>query len=405
MSPPLTAVSVWHYRCFVDFTLHLRPLTLLYGRNGVGKSTLVRLLPMIAGALDPDAPMPLDLDSAANGDARFTELEWKGKRDDEPTGFRIGLHWDDPELAVARWHIDAVRGDTPRVTALVLERADGSILDEIQLTPRGYARRREGKGQPVDVEFTGLRPHSTESALRALDKRLAHLHGRLRWLGTGRRSVERHFDPQRPATRIDEHGKGALHMAAADPDLLASAQSWFRRPPVEQDLRIDAQAGFARPLIRALKAGVFDVELADAGSGLNHVLPLLVATRLAQRDGALLAVEEPESHLHLDAQRSLAEWICEKLTDTTRPLLVLETHAEVIVRAVQLAIAKNPDLEGQVGAYWLERHPDGATRSPLVTFDRWGRPRGSGWPRDAFAEERRLARELLDLRMARADDR
>lgn len=404
MHPPLASVHLWHYRCFVDFDLQLRPLTLLYGRNGVGKSTLVRLFPLIEQAVGEKAAAPLDPSSEAGGKARFAEFEWKGKTSDEETGFELGLRWHDATLAEARWHIDVDGHGRPHIRRLTLHRPDGRIYTTLDMTPRGAHVTDDTDRRPIEVRFVGLRPQSAHAGLRTLDERLEGLRGALRWLSTGRRMMPRVFDPDLPVAEIDLYGDGALQMAAGDADLLASARDWFQRPPIRRRLRMGAQGQLARPLVEPLMADTsdplpFDIELADAGSGLNHVFPLLVAARLAERDGALLAVEEPESHLHTDAQRSLAEWICERIQGDDPPRLVLETHSEVMIRAVQLAIARTPALSDRVGAYWLGQNPDGSTHAPLVTFDELGRPEGTGWPRNAFADDRALALELARLRM------
>lgn len=400
MTPRPIAITLWHYRCFVDFTLELRPLTLLYGQNSVGKSTLVRLLPLIEQAVADGAVAPLDPSSAAGGGARFAELEWKGKSTDQPTGFQLGLCWSDDALHEVRWHLDTDGRGRPYVERLELLDRSGAVVATLSHTPKGARLELGGHVRRVDVDFAGLRPLMDEGPFGELDRRLKALRRQLRWLSTGRRSVRRTFDGNLPVAEIAPDGEGALELAASDDELLKGAAEWFAREPVSRELRIGSQGQLSRPLVTSTKTAAFDVELADAGAGLNQVLPLLVATKLAERDGALLAVEEPESHLHPDAQRSLAEWICERVLapGSGHPVLLLETHSEVIVRAVQVQIAKNPSLAEQVGAYWLERYPDGSTNGSFVTFDQQGRPRGGGWPRDAFAEDRELARELVELR-------
>jgi predicted ATPase len=143
----------------------------------------------------------------------------------------------------------------------------------------------------------------------------------------------------------------------------------------------------------------FEVALADTGAGMGQVLPVLTAIAAAQenvRNGAqeIVAIEEPESQLHPNAQRALGEWMCEVAGSDSAPQLVLETHSRVLVLAVQLAIARGLDPQ-RVALYWLEQRSDGSTHAREVTLDRHGRP-DSQWPRDVFADELELADELAE---------
>jgi hypothetical protein len=70
----LFTLKVQSYRSFRDETgLAIRPLTLLYGFNQADKSSLLRLLALLADSLQPGAG-PLDLNSPAARGASFKEF-------------------------------------------------------------------------------------------------------------------------------------------------------------------------------------------------------------------------------------------------------------------------------------------------------------------------------------------
>ncbi len=67
------------FRTFRDKThVSLAPLTLFYGRNQSGKSSLLRLFPFIGDSLQQETPL-LDMDSPALMGSTFKELGWLGK--------------------------------------------------------------------------------------------------------------------------------------------------------------------------------------------------------------------------------------------------------------------------------------------------------------------------------------
>src|SRR5687767_4678044 len=86
------------------------------------------------------------------------------------------------------------------------------------------------------------------------------------------------------------------------------------------------------------------VSIADVGVGVSQILPLLVALHVAE-PGQVVHVEQPEIHLHPNAQVALADVLLEAAARGVR--VVAETHSAVLLKAVQVAVAEqraHPDL-------------------------------------------------------------
>jgi predicted ATPase len=130
------------------------------------------------------------------------------------------------------------------------------------------------------------------------------------------------------------------------------------------------------------------------------VLPVLVAAALARTrgDAAMLAIEEPESHLHANAQQALADHLCEIAAGASPPTIVIETHSRVLMLGVQLALAEGRLPPERVRAYWIDQEGTGESIATPVDFDPHGRPL-KGWPQTAFDEDQALARRLLDRQL------
>lgn len=401
MSAHLSAIAVQNYRCFPDFELALRPLTLVYGWNGAGKSALVRLLGLIGDAVRPKAPPVFDLGRKVARDVPFAEMEWKGKSSSEASGFQLLLRWSDGfEVS---WLLDRhLRTGRPMVATLSIQvSGEQRVLEALPMEGQ-FQLRGDPASPPVRVSFSGLIPRTDAPGFDALTRRLEALDGRVSWLGNARSAVPRRFERDRVATELGEAGEEAIPLLLNDRELQRVVGDWFSRPPMSRILQIREDGSQGKLLLQP-KGPAFDIDFVDAGSGFSHILPLLVGVAQAERSSSMIAAEEPESHLHTNAQRALAEWLCERIVGENPPTIVLETHSSVLVAAVQLAIARTPKLAERVGVYWLEQREDGASGGPLVTFDDQGRPKGGGWPRDAFADERALGRELANLRFGSAN--
>jgi predicted ATPase len=116
------------------------------------------------------------------------------------------------------------------------------------------------------------------------------------------------------------------------------------------------------------------VDLPDVGFGVSQVLPVLVQCFYAPA-GSILFIEQPELHLHPRAQSHLADLFIDVLTSREGGLdrniqLVIETHSEHFLHRLQRRIAEasteRPISSDQVAAYFA--HTTGS-ESKLETLD------------------------------------
>ncbi len=118
------------------------------------------------------------------------------------------------------------------------------------------------------------------------------------------------------------------------------------------------------------------VNMADVGFGASQVLPVLIEALLAN-PGSLVIIEQPELHLHPDAQATLADFFidCAAQKDIR---FVLETHSEHLLLRFQRRIAEttyedrvraNPKIRTD-GAVSNQGHSAKATDVGLAFFQR-----------------------------------
>jgi predicted ATPase len=125
-----------------------------------------------------------------------------------------------------------------------------------------------------------------------------------------------------------------------------------------------------RPRITAT-LGELKLPLHSYGLGTSQVLPLLVELALAlphevsksrflprgSTPPKVVVIEEPESHLHPAAQKALAIAIVQFVAKGGK--LVLETHSEIILRAIELEVALQHVGREQAVANWVDYRPEG----------------------------------------------
>lgn len=402
MSPP-TALLVSRYRAFAgDGTLPLRPLTLLYGRNNSGKSALARALAIIGASVAEDAPSELVIPAEILRGGTFTDLAWQGDAGDYT--FDLGLRWDDGLVREVRYKLDGISGRPPYVKELRLRGAEDSVLWE-GIAPPGRPMRPLPGHAAGEVRFVGLVPQRTDvPALQELASRMEALRGRVQWLDGVRARPEREIKRTGTApSTLAVDGSNVVGFLVEQPELVKEVARFYAALKPARELEVKEVLNVShRITLNPKSQASFGIDLVDTGEGMAQVLPVLVAAALAARDGspAVLAAEEPESHLHSDAQAVLARHLCEIAARPAPPTLVMETHSRIFLLGVQLAVAEERLPCDRVGVAWVDQDADGrSTITPVELL-----PSGhlkAGWPVAALGEDLRLAGELARLDLER----
>ena len=142
-------------------------------------------------------------------------------------------------------------------------------------------------------------------------------------------------------------------------------------------------------------------------------MPILTALALARQPESgcrVLALEEPESHLHVGRHEALCEELVRTATSPAAPLVVVETHSRELLLSTMLAIAEGRIpcedvvvhyVYKDIAPFAAARPVPGLSRLLTETFDPKGRPRGASLPPDIFTSDLALASRLQTAQMRR----
>ena len=403
-------LQVRSFRTFRDpAKLALRPLTLLYGQNQAGKSSLLRLVPLLADSLK-GAPSGLDLESAALCGATFKELGWMGR---------------DPRMSP---RIDIVAGDDANAPALTLALTDdgGPLVNDFRLH-RGnaevfnvlldaparreatvlrarYAGKYRGQDWSSELAFSRLIPEGlppdAAGVASDIEQALERVAG-TQWLHANRLADgERGARPRRGMRADGTDLAGVL----GNPEhrvVLQGVSSWLQRVGLADEIKVGTD-GDGRPRFVLALQGKEALPVHLAGEGVRSVLPILLHTAWAEAglgaagstSAKLLAIEEPEAHLHPNLQVALLERLLEAVRIGVH--VVLETHSVFILRAMQVAVLRGDLAPSEVSLNWIEQGEGGS--ASVVPVDVRADATLSGWQPGTFEMEQELAHQILDLR-------
>ena len=384
----------------------LAPLTILVGPNNAGKTALAQAIQLLAGGLaasERDAREPLPLESGGLRHGRTFEDLVTGRVVHGRLRLSMTLEGDGGESSLSATVTNVVApGRTPerQISNWRLQSNDREIVAE-----------RHGFGETSDyrVSISGESPDLRPIAWRGLLPK--HPHALADWIGPPLDALEawaagvRHLrcprrllpSPFRAAERapanIGPDGRDTPLALAADDELRESVRDWYRKT---FGVRIDLVAqGSYLDLVTGTPLRDDDVSIGQAGSGLSHVLPVVVTALSARRAGSGVdIIEHPEADLHPAAHADIAELLLENLAGPARPLIV-ETHSEMILLRARRWVAEGRLPAGHVLVYWVHAEP--ARGSVLEKI----RIRENGemetWPDGVFIED---YEEILAIRRA-----
>jgi energy-coupling factor transporter ATP-binding protein EcfA2 len=423
----LSSFNVENYKSFSEsIELKLRPITLLYGYNSVGKSALLRALALISDSISEYSSSPINLRSPSARNAQFNNLLCQ--LDSSPT-LKIGLSWADVRENVLGVYFEITElADRKRqvISKFRIEHspsggkltATWAPYPDIQMAPNLYSVEFAGAIYDADLEFSGLLPLGNVAGLPGATQMIQMARNNLRelgisvhWLGAFRALPQRIEPFIAPPIRLGVLGENAGQALAYDKvdggELRDNVSSWFQSATGNRLLVEETAAGaspaFSLKLVPEAGAPV-RVDLADTGEGMGQVLPVLVLAGLASQGklghNAVLTIEHPELHLQPAAHATLAEYLIKQVGGPFNPTLIVETHSENLLLRIQLAIAKGELSPDSVALYWVRQLDNGASSCELIEFDDLGRP-ASSWPPGVFTTNLEQSRNIIKARKER----
>ncbi len=373
----LTSIHVSSFKCFEKLDLPLSPLTLLSGVNGGGKSSIIQALVLLTQTL-------LELEWGRTLLLEGRELALGSVSDvvsQTSAGRRLALGASTRNESVV-WTFGA---EEKRALSMRLDevRIDGRVV-ELGRSVRWLLPEERAEGSAV---VAALRQLSWITAERIgprelLPLRDAHGHRRVGAQGEFAAGLLywRESEAVRPELCLPELPRTLLHQVRARMHEFFPGCD-LRVSPIEGTntvslrLRSDPRSEFQRPQ--------------NVGFGLTQLFPIVVALLAAER-GDIVVVENPEVHLHPQAQQRIGMLLARVAASGTQ--VIIETHSDHVLNGVRLAVKARMIEPSHVGLHFLgPDDPSFQPKSPTLDSD----GRLDDWPKGFFDQFDVALSELL----------
>ena len=375
----ITAIEVEGYKSLYDRSrIEIRSLTLLAGANSSGKSSIIQPLLLLKQTLEaPYAPGALLL---SGSNVRFTSSQQVFSRISPKTNkFTVKIYYGEQDC------ISLSFGKKPNQKAIeiieALYQKEEKIIDLspikdfrfMYLEQMFFAQIQDPKNKIVPSQILDNNPSSLISFIR----NLIHVPG---VRGNPQRTYQTSAVNQVfPGTFENYIASIIQNWQSKKDQRLSQLSRNLYRLGLANKIQANSinEAEVELKVTRSIAGSKEMVSIADVGFGVSQILPVLVALLVAKPE-QLVFIEQPEIHLHPRAQVALAEILIDAANRGVR--VVIETHSELLLLAVQSLVSENRIRPDRVRLHWFTRLENGASQITSAELDQAGA--FGDWPED-----------------------
>ena len=369
----INRIRLHNFKCFADSgDIPLAPLTVIFGRNNTGKSSILQSLLLLRQTLDsPEYGPSLDLRGPHYPAGTYRDIVHQHRAAQNVLmEFDVDIGIASKKPVSIELEFSSAEPQPPKLARLEIQHHTVDKLEIRRGRRQGgpYELRIGGKMQggekeavfrfPLERFFPLIgdeprrrgRPNQKHEASRSLARRaLSNLEDTLRNMravGAFRKQPDRRYEYQgRVADTIDATGRSVVDALIEDStrrgqkrgELLKSVNRWLK----------DVCRVRILPLKRiSTSARIFEISLrdtdskrranfADVGFGIGQAFPVFVEG-LRTPQGGTFIVQEPEIHLHPDAQLGMADFLVSLAQSGRR--VIAETHSENLLLRIRRSI-------------------------------------------------------------------
>ncbi len=355
-----------NFKCFEKLEMDLKPVNVLMGLNGMGKSSVIQSFLLLRQSYLENKLAGLKLNGRYVKLGNGSDILYERAEREE-----IGI---------------SVEGKENHVKGSFLYDADSDLLEN-QLFPGDIAQQSVLFGNRFRY-LSAYRIEPKDLYRMADEKELQQ-----REFGnTGEYAI--HFLNVYGNQRIEN--EQVIYNAIEDHSLAEQVRCWLSliAPGILPQISVNTglRSAELKYEFREGKERTNAYKSVNVGFGITYVLPVVIAL-LSAAPGELLLLENPEAHIHPAGQRWLGELIAQACAGGVQ--IVVETHSDHVINGIRLAVKKKKLNQHDAGIFFFYKEQDEDYRHKVITpaIDADGRI--DVWPEGFLDEWDNALLELL----------
>lgn len=376
--------------------LELRPVTVLVGRNSSGKSSVAKLLPLLANATknNLNTPILFNNDGITVGSS-FADVGTNG----DMLGLKLGMEFSNGCKIEAELSSDAT-GQIITINNYLLDYLNNTTILGINEERNAYYNN---DNRDVVYGFGSFRGLLNLDLIDKAGLPLSDFIINVDYIGPFRCKPERIVNSKGKDSdaKVGYDGSNAYQLLCHDKKLANMVSDWYKSAFEGCTLK----AELVTELLGAYQINLYKsnsshpVNIIDEGQGMSQVLPIIVRANM-EVENSIVVMEQPELHLHPRAHADIAYLLAsssKKKNEEGEPLnqhYLVETHSENILLGLRNAVVdKNIDFEPEdVIIYFVQERENGTSWLKSITINDKGEL--SSWPKGVFNESYELLKSV-----------
>ena len=377
----LSKIYLKNYKAFNGVNeIELKPITLLLGKNSSGKSSITKLLAMLASALNgkKGVLLPLVVDGGIRIAVKYEDLFHNhftsdmelGVRYDDGTDIRCSYLMDNGKLYAQSYGVKGAKTD----------RYEKGFTKEDTTNFSGFLHTEILKENEIDISNLGFS---------------------VNYLGPIREQLLPSFaySGSNVDTSIGSKGEKAqdilLGSFIEENGLFEKVSDWFDSHLEGQKLEMISNGPNSGTYSLYVRRNNVLVNAVDVGQGLTQVLPVIVESFLPNSVDIEI-MEQPAIHLHPAAHAQVAYRLVES-AKTLNKKYVIESHSKNFLLELRKIVAlKELDVTpNDIAVYYIDSDENGSFIEK-ITIDENGDL--NQWPDGLFEEGYQLLKDILEGR-------
>jgi predicted ATPase len=149
-----------------------------------------------------------------------------------------------------------------------------------------------------------------------------------------------------------------------NPAILKEVNDWLERLDIGYQIKVQLMEPrmrdkFEAHLIDTRRKQPIEVSLLDIGFGVSQLLPFIVQSLASE--GRIIAIEQPEIHVHPKLQADLGDLLAETIREPFENQFLIETHSEHLVLRLQKLVRQKTLTPEEVSILYVARGSEGST--------------------------------------------